>query len=158
VYDPSSPLPTAPGIERLRAALRSTRAREIPFLASPTGYFVELNRGLPFDLDVDGIAFPLSSTVHADDSDTICENAPAVSDMIDTARQLTGKDRIGISPLALYWPPVTDSSRFPEEIVTRWLISVFAQASQAGATSLTLAPEVVTLGRLKGPIRDIEAE
>jgi hypothetical protein len=149
VYDPKRPLPTASGIERLRTALRSTRAREIPVLASPTGYFVELNRGLRFDLDVDGIAFPLSSTVHAEDADTILENATAVSDMIHTARQLTGKDRVGISPLALYWPPVAGSSRFPEAIVAQWLVSVLAHASQAGATSLTVAPEVVSLGRLK---------
>jgi len=141
--DSSRPLPASAGVKAVRAILRGTPAAQIPLLACPTGYFVELNRNRPFDLDVDGVAFPVSSTVHGDDADTIVENFAAVGDMIATARNLTGKSRISISPLALYLPLSPAAGRYPRSLLTPWLTSLASHAAAAGVHSLTLANDIV---------------
>ena len=143
VSDPTRPLPTAAGIKRMRDILRGTAASQIPLLASPTGYFVELNRQQPFELEVDGVAFPLSSTVHGGDVETILDNAHAVGDVVEAARRLTAKKCVAISPLALYVPPRADSSCFPKRLIMPWLATLIAQASSAGAESITLAADVI---------------
>ena len=140
--DAKRPLPTATGVTRVRAALQGSPASRIPVLASPTGYFVELNRNELFELDVDGIAFPVSSTVHVDDAGTILENTSTVGDMIATARRLTGKPRIAISPLALYLQK-PESNRFPPALIAPWLTSIVALAAEAGVISITLSEDVV---------------
>jgi hypothetical protein len=115
----------------------------IPLLAAAKGHFVEFNRNLPIPTDIDGAAFPLSSTVHGDDPETVSENIPAVSDMVQTARRLTGKSMVSISPLALYWPPSEGEKRFPSALVEPWLSGVISFAASAGVSSITLADDVV---------------
>jgi hypothetical protein len=145
----NSPLPSTRVIARLREMLRGGPAGSIPLLAMPNGYFVEFNRGVPLEVAVDGVAFPLSSTVHSDDGGTITENIPAVVDMVRTARRLTGKSIISISPLALYHPPLAIQGRFPRSLITPWLSGVVSHAAVAGVSSITLSQDVVNgLGRV----------
>jgi hypothetical protein len=138
-----SPLPTAKAVAQVRAALEGTPAARIPLLASPNGHFVEFNRGQPFDLDVEGIAFPLSPTVHGEEVRTILENAAAVHDMITTARQLTKKYQIHLSPIALSLASSGNPVRIPRSIATAWTASVLAQAAEAGIASVTLSADLL---------------
>jgi hypothetical protein len=135
-----SPLPTATAVAQVRAALRETPAARIPLLASPNGYFVEFNRGQVLDLDVDGIAFPLSPTVHGQDVQTILENASVVREMVTTARQVTGKSQIHLSPIALSLASSANPIQVPRAVTTAWLASVLAQCAEMGVASVTLAP------------------
>ena len=141
VKDLERPLPTTATIVRVRASLRYGAAQRIPLLVAPNGYFVELNRGQAFEMDVDGVAFPVSSTVHGDDIDTILVNSRAVGDMVTTVRQLTGKARIAVSPLARYFSERSNLTDFPR-INAPWLSAAIAAASSAGATSITFANDV----------------
>src|ERR1700722_18661184 len=144
--DLKRPLPTAEAVARVRQALRSGPASRIPLLASPNGYFVEFNRNEPFELDVDGIAFPVSSTVHADDADTILANVGAVGDMIAAARRVTGKSLISISPLALYLRKQAAGNRFPQALIVPWLTSIVALGVRAGVDSITLSSDGLDYG------------
>jgi hypothetical protein len=137
-----SPLPTREAIADLRAPLHSRLESLVPVLIEPRGYFVEFNRGLPFDLPVDGIAFPLSPTVHSDDAQTIASNASVAQDMVRTARHLMPRGEVAISPLALYHPPSLHM-RFPSALIAPWLVGTLAQAASAGVASVTLADDVV---------------
>jgi hypothetical protein len=141
--DLGRPLPTTAAVAKVRAALRNGPAQRTALLAAPTGYFAELNRGQPFELDVDGVAFPVSSTVHGDDADTILDNSRTVADMIATARRITGRERIAISPLAHYFPGGPDSANFPSSINSPWLAAAVAAAAGAAAASITLATDVI---------------
>ena len=140
--DHRRPLPAAADVSRLRKALDAGPARPLPLLVSPGGYFVEFNRNQRLELQVDGIAFPLTSTVHSDDSATILENRCAVSDMVKTLRYLTGKSHIAISPLALNLPS-RENGHFPSALIAPWLLAVLGFAAQADVTSITLAADVL---------------
>jgi len=137
------PLPTVKAVAQIRKALQGGPASRVPLQVSPNGYFVEINRTMPFELDVDGIAFPVSSTVHTDDADTILANVHAVADMITTARRLTGKSRVSISPLALYLQKPKAGDRFPRSLIVPWLTSIVALSARAGVGSITLSVDVL---------------
>jgi hypothetical protein len=141
--DRERPLPTAQAVAQVRAALRDSLGARIPLLASPNGHFVEFNRGRPFNLDVDGIAFPLSPTVHAQDAQTILENACAVRDMVTTAREVTGKSRISLSPVALCLTPAGKPLEVGRAVATAWMAAVLAQAAETGVASVTLASDLL---------------
>jgi len=136
-------LPTAHAVAHVREALKRTAAEGVPLLAIPNGYFVEFNRGEPFDLHVDGIAFPLSPTVHGEDAATILENAPVVRAMIETARRLTGKSHISLSPLALSLSRDAKRPDVSRSVVTAWLAEVLMQAQAVGVEAVTLSSDLL---------------
>ncbi len=138
------PLPSAEAIARLRATLRRGATASVPLLVAAKGYFADLNRLTNFPLEADGCAFPLSSTVHGDNASTITENIPAVADLVKTARNLTGKSLISVSPISLYHPVGTGAERWPMPLLTTWLCGVISHASCAGASFLTLGEDVIT--------------
>ena len=102
---------------------------------------MEFNRGQPFELDADGVAFPLSPTVHGSDARTILENASVVSDMVATARRVTGKSRVSISPLSL--SPSGNPLTLRPGVVAAWLTQVIARAAGADVASITLASDLL---------------
>lgn len=136
-------LPTAEAVAKIRATLLAGDVDGIPLLAVPRGQFVELNRDVPLDLPVDGIAFPVSSTVHSDDPTTIADNLGAVTDMVGTTLRITEGTQVSIAPLALYFPAVENPSSFPKPLVIPWLAGIVARAASAGIASITLAADVV---------------
>src|SRR5262249_42356360 len=115
----------------------------VRLFAATRGYYVEFNRAAPFDLDVDGVAFPLSATVHSDDAATIADNVRAIVDMANTVREVTHLREIAIAPLALYFPPRASESAFPAEAFEPWLRQTLKYAREAGVGSITFAPDVV---------------
>jgi hypothetical protein len=136
-------LPSAQAVNHLRTTLASSGGLSFPLLAATRGYFVELNRATQFDTPVTGIAFPLTATVHAVDPETITENVPAIVDMTETARHLTRTSEVVILPLALNYPRAPTRSSFPRPLVKPWLAATLMHAALAGATSVTLAADLL---------------
>lgn len=149
-----SPLPTSNAVERFRAALRGGPAERLPLLVGPNGYFVEFNRNRSFDLDVDGIALPLSPTVHGDDPDTLLENMSTITDMVATAREITRNAPVCISPLAMHIPSSPKPNRVPRDLQSAWLASVIAQAARSGVASITLGADLIGLSEVSGTSSD----
>lgn len=144
LYGPGISLPSATAISRWRAVLEKAASdRNIPLSAATRGYFVEINRGVLFDLPVSGIAFPLTATVHSDDPDTICGNVAAVEDMAQTGLRLTGTDHLSITPLALYYPPSRAAQPFPAPLVAPWLTATLIHAALGGIDTVTLANDIL---------------
>jgi hypothetical protein len=114
-----------------------------PLFAATRGYFVELNRGIPLEAPVSGIAFPFTATVHSDDAETVANNVVAIRDMADTARHLTGLGEIVVAPLALYYPRSMAARRFSGEMVRPWLAANLIHAALARISSVTLAEDML---------------
>jgi hypothetical protein len=122
---------------------RWKEAVDIPIFAGTRGYFVEFNRKRVLSGSAAGIAFPLTSTVHGNDSDTIIDNVPTIVSIAATARKVTGYDRIVISPLSLYHPPGVRPSRFPKHLVRAWLIAMLIQSAAARIESVVLSTDIL---------------
>lgn len=137
------PLPTPEAVAQFRGALKGTGAQGIPLLVVPNGHFVEFNRGMPFDLGVDGIAFPLSPTVHGQDAETILENAQVVRTMVDTGRGLTAKPYVSISPLSLAPSSAGRQPAVSRSVVTAWRALVLAQCQAVGVDAVTLSSDLL---------------
>jgi hypothetical protein len=109
------------------------------------GYFVELNRGESSATRADGVAFPLTATVHSDDAETIGDNVSAIVSMAETARKVTGYTRIAIAPLALYYPPNAGPMRFPTELIRPWLVATLIYSAVARIEWIVLSEDIAAL-------------
>ena len=141
IYGPSTSPPSRLTLERCRQAIAAVSG-SVPVWAATSGYFVEFNRAIPFDLPVDGIAFPLTATVHSDDAATVNQNVATIRDMADTARELARGRRLALAPLAVRFPPSAGRSLAPP-LVASWLVQTLKHATQAGVTGITLADDVI---------------
>jgi hypothetical protein len=144
VYGAGNALPSARAVEQWRKAVEAIgSAPTIPIFAATRGYFVELNRSVPLDLPVSGVAFPLSATVHSDDEETIVDNVATVCDMAATLRHLTPSTQIALAPLALYYPAPPSPTRFPPRLVVPWVTAMIINATAAQVGSITLAEDAL---------------
>jgi D-apionolactonase len=151
VYGTGTGLPSAWGIESWRRALQDATSSQIPVLAATRGYYVEYNRSAPLGGATQGIAFPLTATVHSDEVGTIVENVSTIEDMASTARQLMRLSELAIVPLALYYPRTPDRANFPPPLVLPWLAATTIHAALSGITSMTLAHDLVEVVLDFGP-------
>jgi hypothetical protein len=136
-------LPSAWAIESWRRAIQDATSSQVPVLAATRGYYVEYNRSAPLAAVTQGIAFPLSATVHTDEVGTIVDNVATVADMASTARQLTRLAELAVVPLALYYPCTPHQPNFPPPLVVPWLAATTIHASLSGITSITLAHDLI---------------
>ena len=143
VYGAGTGLPSAWAIESWRRAIQDATSSQVPVLAATRGYYVEYNRSAPLAAATQGIAFPLTATVHSDEVGTIVDNVATVADMASTARQLMRLAELAIVPLALYYPCAPQQPNFPPPLVVPWLAATTIHASLSGITSLTLAHDLV---------------
>jgi hypothetical protein len=144
LYGPGTSLPSAQSIEVLNETLNGPRpGPAMPLFAATRGYFVEFNRSAPFSAPLAGMAFPLTSTVHSDDAETLMSNVSTVRDMAATARCLIENAEIALAPLALHYPPVAMPTSLSREIVSRWLSAILRHAAGAGVASITLADDLI---------------
>jgi hypothetical protein len=143
VYGAGTGLPSAWVIESWRRAIQDATSSQVPVLAATRGYYVEYNRSAPLGAVTQGIAFPLTSTVHTDEVGTIVDNVATVADMANTARQLMRLAEVAIVPLALYYPGTPPQANFPPPLVLPWLTATTIHASLSGITSVTLAHDLI---------------
>jgi hypothetical protein len=144
VYGSGSSLPGAEAIRRWRRALQSSTEASVPVYAGTRGYFVEFNRSAPWVAPADGVAFPLTGTVHSDDTETLLSNVATVREMVVTARQLTDVDQFALAPLALYHPPARRPTVLSRDAALEWLAATLRHAIAVGVTSITLADDLVS--------------
>ena len=143
VYGAGTGLPSAWAIESWRRAIQDATSSQVPVLAATRGYYVEYNRSEPLAAATQGIAFPLSATVHSDEVGTIVDNVATVADMASTARQLMRLAELAVVPLALYYPCTPQQSNFPPPLVLPWLTATTIHAALAGVTSITLSHDLI---------------
>jgi hypothetical protein len=144
VYGRGNSLPTAAVVESLRTELQASAPLEIPLYAATRGYYVEFNRAVALEAEVDGITFPLTATVHSDDAATIVDNVEALQDMARSARRLAPQiSDIAVAPLALYHPTSTSGNKFPRDLAAPWLVATLIHAALGGVASITLADDVL---------------
>jgi D-apionolactonase len=137
-----SHLPTAKSISGFRETLKASNILPPSLLVTTDGYFVELNRDGPLPM-VDGVAFPFSSTVHLRDQRTLAESPAVLSDIVSSARKLSGQSTVAISPLALFHPPSTAANAFPQPTLVPWVLAMLIASAQSHVSSLTLATDTV---------------
>jgi D-apionolactonase len=147
VYGAGTGLPSAWAIESWRRAIQDATSSQVPVLAATRGYYVEYNRAAPLGTATQGIAFPLTATVHSDEVGTIVENAATVADMASTARQLMRLAELAIVPLALYYPCTPQQANFPPPLILPWLTATTIHAALSGITSITLAHDLIEVVR-----------
>lgn len=143
VYGTGTGLPAAWAIESWRRAIQDATSSQVPVLAATRGYYVEYNRSEPLATATQGIAFPLTATVHSDEVGTIVDNVATVADMANTAKQLMRLAELSIVPLALYFPSTPQRSNFPPPLVLPWVTATTIHAALSGVTSITLAQELI---------------
>jgi hypothetical protein len=143
VFGAGTSLPSAWVIESWRRAIQDATSSQVPVLAASRGYYVEYNRSAPLGAATQGIAFPLSATVHTDEVGTIVDNVATVADMASTARQLMRLAEVAVVPLALYYPCTPPKANFPPPLVLPWLTATTIHAALSGITSITLAHELI---------------
>jgi hypothetical protein len=141
MYGKGSAPPSATAIDCWQETLN--HISRIPVFTGVRGYFVEFNRAQPLDTTASGLAFPLTATVHADDAETIASNVPTIVSMANTARRITGLDRVVVSPLALYHPGA-GKSRFPKELIRPWLVAMLIHSAVARIESVTLSEDILS--------------
>jgi hypothetical protein len=143
VYGSGTGLPSGWAIKSWRRAIQDATSSHVPVLAATRGYYVEYNRSTPLAAPTQGIAFPLTATVHSDEIGTIVENVATVRDMADTARRLARYPELAIVPLAFYYPGTPHSANFPPPLVLPWLVATTIHAALAGITSVTFAHDLI---------------
>lgn len=143
VFGAGTVLPSAWAIESWRRAIQDATSSQVPVLAATRGYYVEYNRSAPLGAATQGIAFPLSATVHTDELGTIIDNVATVADMSSTARKLMRLAEVAVVPLALYYPCTPAQANFPPPLVLPWLTATTIHAALSGVTSITLAHELI---------------
>lgn len=138
-------LPSAWAIESWRRLIQDATSSQVPVLAATRGYYVEYNRSAPLAAPTQGIAFPLTATVHSDEVGTIVDNAATIADMASTAKQLMRVAELAIVPLALYYPRTPHQANFPPPLVVPWVAATTIHAALSGITSITLAHDLIEL-------------
>ena len=151
VYGAGTGLPSEWAIESWRRVIQDATRSPVPLLAGTRGYYVEYNRQVPLAAPTQGIAFPLTATVHTDELGTIIENVATVADMASAARQLMRLPEMAIVPLALYYPGTPHHSNFPPPLVLPWVTATMIHAALAGITSVTLAHDLLEVVLDVGP-------
>lgn len=141
-YGAGAALPSSAALRQLREKLAAQSSSLPPILTATRGYFVEFNRSVQIPGPADGIAFPLTATVHSDDAATIISNVPALADMARTARELAGQGDLVLAPLALYHPPV-HPTRFEASLAAPWLVACLCESACAHVHSVTLGANVI---------------
>lgn len=144
VYDSGKPATTPETIALAREILGSS----VPIGGGADTNFTELNRNRAVASVADFVAFSANPQAHASDEMTIVENLPAIGAAVESARALAGGKPVVISPLTLkrrFNPHARDLAEPPDPreqqpFAAVWLVGAIKYAAEAGAASVTLAP------------------
>jgi hypothetical protein len=99
--------------------------------------FADLNGNRPHLDGLDGVAFPLVPTVHADDDLSLIETMSVFADIIDTARTFTGDLPLAVTPVSLRERPRVDE-RQSSLLGAVWTLGAISGLAGAGADSITV--------------------
>ena len=126
----------------------------VPFVGGTNVLFTDLNRFRP-ELDpLDGVAYPLNATVHADDDTSVVETAAMHSETVRSARAFCGELPIVVTPITFnqrFNPvatgpepepgpgqlPAQVDRRQPSLLGAGWTVASVKHLADAGAASAT---------------------
>jgi D-apionolactonase len=135
--------------ERLAGAVAET-----PFLGGTNVLFTDLNRFRPELEPLDGVAYPLNATVHADDDTSVVETMAMHGETVRSARSFCGDLPLAISPVTFnqrFNPvatgpePEPGPGELPSQVDRRqpsllgagWTAGSLKYLAEAGAASVT---------------------
>lgn len=128
------PTSSAETVARVRQALGD--AARTPVFGGTDLLFVDLNRFRPRLREVDGVAWPVTATVHADDDTSVAETAAMHGETIRSARRFCGDRPLAVTPITFSGrgnPDPRQSSLF----AAGWTVASIRSAAEAGAASVT---------------------
>lgn len=137
-------------IETLRADC--ARLNYHPRIGGGTpAWFAQLNRTRPDPGTIDFVFYSATPQVHAEDSLSIIENLPGLSETVSSGRSIFGGKPIVVSPLTLkprfipsFWEGEAADPRQREMFGAVWSVMAVKHLSEAGA-------EAATFFELEGP-------
>jgi len=147
LYGPGVSIPAAAAVEQWQIEIARFAVGPIELCAATRGHYVEFNRGIAFDVPVGSAAFPLTATVHGEDSRTLAENTATIHDMVATLRRRTGQASVVIAPLAWHYPSrdaaLSATAPVITPLVETWLVDTLSNAIAAGVAAITVAEDLL---------------
>jgi hypothetical protein len=123
------------------ATVRTVRAavRGAPVFGGTNELFVDLNRDRPELDDLNGVAWPLTATVHAADDTSVAETPSVHGDTVRSARAFCGALPLAVTPVGFHRPDATRPAdpRQRSLLGAAWTVASIKHLSEAGASSLT---------------------
>jgi hypothetical protein len=149
-------------LDSARQAL-APRTPQAQFAGGSAAYFTELNRERPDLSGADLLCYSVNPQVHAFDNTSLIENALAIGDTVESARQLGGNRPVAITPITLrprFNPDATGASSLsnenavPSAVDPRqmslfgavWTLASLKTIAESGAGSATYFETVGWLG------------
>lgn len=137
------------------ASVRRLMARlglSAPIVAGTDAFFAELNRSADRPHGADGVAYPLSPTMHAWDDASIVANLAVQGEMLQDASRIAAGGSVHVSPVTLAtrhgpYPcgpegvdglPTGVDPRQVSLLGAAWTVGCLGQLAAAGASSVTL--------------------
>jgi D-apionolactonase len=135
--------------DHLRAAVGST-----PVVGGTNVFFTDINRFRPDLTDVDGIAWPITATVHASDDASVAETPPMHGETVRSARAFCRDRTLHVTPVTFNMrfnphatgpalevapgdlPPEVDR-RQPSLLGAGWTMASLRHLAESGAASVT---------------------
>ncbi len=142
----------------------------VPIGGGTDFYFAEYNRVPPPSELIDFVSFSVNPQVHAFDDLTLVENNQALGDMVQTARLLSARLPVHMSPITLKPRKNLDKTNEDEKTISQsnqadarhsthfnalWTLGCFKQLAQANAQHLTFFQTVGARGLID---KEISAE
>lgn len=136
VFRPAAAVTPAADASRVRQLLRQA-GLSAPVYGGTDLSFAELNAQYPHAGELDGVAFPVVPTVHADDDLSLVETMPIFADIVRTAREHLGQVPVAVSPITLRARPAADP-RQSSPLAGAWSLGTVAALAGAATSSITL--------------------
>ena len=149
VFDEAAAVATTEWVRDVRERLGPTTGGAA-FLVGTDGWFADLNRERPDATGVDGVAYSVCATVHADDDRSVCETPAAQGDTVTSARAIYDDLPICVSPVTFRprsWPfsDPDDPRGLPFQVDERqrallgaaWTVASIKYLAEAQAASIT---------------------
>lgn len=136
VFRPGAAVTPAADVSRVRQLLRQA-GLSAPAYGGTDLSFADLNARYPGPNELDGVAFPVVPTVHADDDLSLVETMPIFADIVRTAGNHLGQAPIAVTPITLRTRPTADP-RQSSPLAGVWALGTVAALAEAATASVTL--------------------
>lgn len=152
-FDHDEPTSSARTVETVRCSI-SPELGELPIVGGTNIFFADLNRHRPDLEGIDGIAWPITATVHASDDTSVIETATIHGETVRAARAFCGDKTLHVTPVTFNarfnphatapapepsrgeLPPQVDA-RQPSLLAAAWTVASLHTLAESGVASVT---------------------
>jgi hypothetical protein len=146
VFRAGSPVTPPDAVVTVRHHLAETGVTA-PVYGGTNTLFADLNGNRPESDELDGVAFPVVPTMHADDDLSLVETMSVFSDIVRTARTFCADLPLAVSPIALRERPASDE-RQSSLLGAVWTLGAASAMAAAGTASATFYEAIGARGVL----------